>query len=463
MAIHNPAGIHPACPIATNPSTRSHSHSPGIVDQSTSTLAVHSHQSSFSSAANTICAGPTFALVASVIALGAQVDGIDSHIGRLEDTIHLNFATILTQIDSLQSSHHPPSTSTSLAAITSQPLSLTPVQTGLVFMDGQVRITKESSEQCSSSFAKAIPNIWVLAQVWLVYTAIHIQHTQDLDLNDTLLAYLEILIKFDHIYWWKGVTKYHLAICHQHFGMGVTQEWAHSDTTLQGRILLTNFRTPTVPSSSTPSSKPGAKPPRPGCTTVNPPPVKICSTPPAHPNTTCKLLIFDRSDTPTTVGSLKLEHWAPFLDLYPDQDFTNQLRGALCHGTLLGYSGPLHDNARLEVLNLPMDLDDELHLPGAHLPSVNNGIHHLFVSIHYKNLDTVIDFICKHQGASLWKADLKDTFRHVIVAEGNARLMGIQFDRLYYQEYALAFNGRSSPFLFNLFTKFLHWVMSFAL
>ncbi|KAJ1023979.1 hypothetical protein NDA13_004810 [Ustilago tritici] len=100
---------------------RSHSHSPGIVNRSPSTPAARSHQSSFSSATETVCAGPTFAPAASVIALGARVDGIDSRIGRLEDTIHLNFATILTQINSLQSSRHPPSTPTSPDTVSSQP------------------------------------------------------------------------------------------------------------------------------------------------------------------------------------------------------------------------------------------------------------------------------------------------------------------------------------------------------
>ncbi|SAM83479.1 uncharacterized protein UBRO_20767 [Ustilago bromivora] len=275
-----------------------------IINRSSSTLAARSHQSSFSSATETICAGPTFAPATSVIALGARVDGIDSCISWLEDAIHLNFTTILTCIDSLQSSPHPPSNPTSLATVTSQPplpevisqvvsntlkpecLILlcnpeshiskeTPAQAGLVFMDGQVRNAEESSEQCSSNFVKVIPNIWVLAQVWLVYTAIHIHHTQDLNLSNTLLAYLEILIEFNQIYSWKGVTKYHLAICCQCFGMGVTHKWAHTNTTLQGRTLLTNFQTLAVPSSSAPSSKPGAKSSHPSRTTANPPPVEI--------------------------------------------------------------------------------------------------------------------------------------------------------------------------------------------
>ncbi|SAM85601.1 uncharacterized protein UBRO_20920 [Ustilago bromivora] len=426
--------------------------------------------------------GPTLALPASLTNLQPRLLVLTNPPSLLppkplEDTIHLNFTTILTHIDSLQSSPHPPSTPTSLAAVTSQPpLPETPAQAGLVFTDGQVRITEESSEQRSLSFAKAIPNICALAQVWLIYTAICVCHTWDLNFNHAILAYLEILIKFQ-IYLWKGVAEYHLAICCQHFGMGVTHKWAHTDTTLQGQTLLTNFQTLAAPSSSAPSSKPGAKSSHPSHTTTNPPPVEIlsptttgsgpvvtllpassspgssladtmlpafsppgsslvdmllpapsssgsglpggsealchpsqhfpalpstshaplassamlvpsldffvpqgitnissdsasallvslltCPVPPAHPNTACELPIFDCSNTPATVGSLKLKHWAPFLGLYPEQDFANQLRGALRHGALLGYSGPLHHTTRLEGSNLPMDPDDKLHL-----------------------------------------------------------------------------------------------------
>ncbi|KAJ1044010.1 hypothetical protein NDA10_000784 [Ustilago hordei] len=278
-------------------------------------MATRSPRPSFSSSADTICAGPAFAPTASVITLSARIDGIDSRISRLEGTIHSSFATILTHIASLQSSSTPaaiPSRPTppgesvppsslrvfpwvpqevisQVANDTLKPERLillrnpesriskeTPAQAGLVFADGQVRIAEESSEQCSSSFAKAIPNIRALAQVWLVYTAIQVRSTQDLDLSDTLLAYLEILIEFDQIYSWKGVTEYHLAICHQCFGTGVMHEWAHSNTTLQGRTLLTNIRTPSAPSSGPPGSKLGTKSSRPGRTTTNPPPVEIC-------------------------------------------------------------------------------------------------------------------------------------------------------------------------------------------
>lgn len=74
-----------------------------------------------------------------------------------------------------------------------------------------------------------------------------------------------------------------------------------------------------------------------------------------------------------------------------------------------------------------------------------------------------MDYIHDHHSACLWMADLEDAFRHVIVADSDGRLMGIHVDGKYYQECTLAFGGRSSPFLFNLFTEFLHWLSAFAL
>ncbi|SOV02714.1 uncharacterized protein UDID_18008 [Ustilago sp. UG-2017a] len=163
--------------------------------------------------------------------------------------------------------------------------------------------------------------------------------------------------------------------------------------------------------------------------------------PQERPNTSCDLPIFDSSDSPATNSSLKLEHWSHFLDLYPDQAFAQQLRGALRHGVKLDYDGPLRHYARLEVCNLPINPEDELHLhqeidarllegrlrpvhnpasndlvcspvsvvpkphsvkrrtiyhlshprkPGSRLPSVNAGIHPSFVSIQYENLDVIV-------------------------------------------------------------------------
>ncbi|SAM82729.1 uncharacterized protein UBRO_20687 [Ustilago bromivora] len=233
-----------------------------------------------------------------------------------------------------------------------------------------------------------------------------------------------------------------------------------------------------------------------------------------RPNTLCEHPIFDATDTPVTLGTLQLCLWSAFLDLYPDQAFTSQLQGALQHGVKLGYDSPLQHDACLDVVNLPMDSNNVHHLcheietrlaegclrhvtdpvsmrlvclpvgvvpkphsdkrrtiydlshprePGTRLSSINDGINTSFVTIHYESLDMIMDFIHEHPSASLWKADLEDAFRHVIVAESDARLMGIHFDGRYYQECALMFGGCLSPFLFNLFAEFLHWLAAFTL
>lgn len=190
-----------------------------------------------------------------------------------------------------------------------------------------------------------------------------------------------------------------------------------------------------------------------------------------RPNTLCEQPIFDVSDVPVTVGTLQLCHWSQFLDLYPDHAFTTQLQGALQHGVKLGYDSPLHTSTRLDVTNLPMDTDDiqhlhheiEVHLaegylccvnnpasvqlvcspvgmvpkphsdkrctiynlshphqPGSCLLSINNSISTSFITIHYKSLDAVMDFIHNNLSTSLWKADLEDAFRHIMVVESDA-------------------------------------------
>ncbi|SAM70016.1 uncharacterized protein UBRO_20365 [Ustilago bromivora] len=74
---------------------------------------------------------------------------------------------------------------------------------------------KESSDTPRSAFVKTIPNIAALTQIWLVYITIRVHTTGNLTLNDALLAYLEHLIECDHLYQWRAVTDYHLAVCQQ--------------------------------------------------------------------------------------------------------------------------------------------------------------------------------------------------------------------------------------------------------
>ncbi|SPO29367.1 uncharacterized protein UTRI_10206 [Ustilago trichophora] len=426
--------------------------------------------------------------------------------------------------------------------------------TSLNIEGGQLRISEESAESRTSAFVKAIPSIAALAQVWLVYVAIRARHTNNWELNDALLSHLEQLIEFNQLYTWRAVADYHLAVCRLRFGTGAVIEWSHYDPQIAGRALAL----PPIPAGSTtlaliarvvhdntlvftakvdtPRAAPNSTNPAAraahnstpqvwanpstfsfACaahSSTTPARAAHSTPPPPRPNTLCERPIFDATDVPATVGTLQLRYWSQFLDLYPDQAFATQLRGALRHGVKLGYDGPLRHNARPDVNNLPMDSADVQHLrreietrmqegrlrhvanpsdvrlvcspvgvvpkphsdkrrtiyhlshprkPGARLPSVNDGIHPSFVTIRYESLDAIMEFIREHPSASLWKADLEDAFRHVIVSESDARLMGIHFDGRHYQECALAFGGRSSPFLFNLFAEFLHWLTTFAL
>ncbi|SYW83731.1 uncharacterized protein UBRO2_05287 [Ustilago bromivora] len=369
-------------------------------------------------------------------------------------------------------------------------------QSSVIVSDGQFRLAEESGEAKVSSFVKAIPNVRALTQVWIVYTSIRFSYTQDFLLAAALLSHLESIVEFDATYHWKAVAEYHLAVCRQRFGTGVVDEWGccyinlqmptppkwkfafattlapaamaaaectrrHSQASTASNSAIRARTAPnsasmarTAPNSASTHAAPAASFPLLGFFApqgiVDMAPdsaaallASLLTGPPPQerPNTSCDLPIFDSSDSPATNGSLKLEHWSHFLDLYPDQAFAQQLCGALRHGVKLDYDGPLRHYARLEVSNLPINPEDELHLhqeidarllqgrlrpvhnpasndlvcspvsvvpkphsvkrrtiyhlshprkPGSRLPSVNAGIHPSFVSIQYENLDVIV-------------------------------------------------------------------------
>ena len=107
---------------------------------------------------------------------------------------------------------------------------------------------KESSDTCTSAFVKAIPTIATLTQIWLVYIAIRVCATGNLALKEALLVYLEHLIECDHLYQWRAVTDYHLAVCRQRFGTGTIQEWSSYDPQLSSWVLYPHLKTSTFSS-----------------------------------------------------------------------------------------------------------------------------------------------------------------------------------------------------------------------
>ncbi|KAJ1027010.1 hypothetical protein NDA18_003031 [Ustilago nuda] len=244
--------------------------------------------------------------------------------------------------------------------------------TGLTLAGGQLSVVDDSSEARTFAFVKAIPSIAALAQVWLVYVAIRARHTANLELNAALLAHLEQLIEFDHLYLWRAVADYHLAVCHQCFGTATISEWASYDPQVAGRVLFQyqksahNLSRQEPNLGSSPSQPPPQRSSRPcqrpiagtaselvqTCRRFNVShlqPLQGCSPSAVLPRLHQDhqrggqeggliLLIFDEADFPASVGSLQLRVWSRFLAFYPDQAFADQLCGVLRHGAKLGVS-----------------------------------------------------------------------------------------------------------------------------
>ncbi|CDS01837.1 hypothetical protein [Sporisorium scitamineum] len=222
--------------------------------------------------------------------------------------------------------------------------------------------------------------------------------------------------------------------------------------------------------------------------------------------------LFNPDHAPARHGSMQeaLPAWSQMLAAYPDQHVAKQLLGAIQHGISVGYSGPLQQQSRFDnVKNLPMDQAGRQHVeaeiqqrlaegrlqevdPQKHqlvcspigtapkprstklrtihhlshprwpqpgqLHAVNDGIKPAFTHIKYTSLSPLMEYIRANVGCLLWKSDLVDVFRHVVVSNDDVRLLGFQFNNRYLMETSLTFGGRSSPWLFNLFAEMVHWL-----
>ena len=63
------------------------------------------------------------------------------------------------------------------------------------------------------------------------------------------------------------------------------------------------------------------------------------------------------------------------------------------------------------------------------------------------------------QGAQLVKKDITDAFRHILVAASDHWLSGFHCDGYYCIGRFLPFGLRTSPMIFDLFAKGLHWIL----
>ena len=194
-----------------------------------------------------------------------------------------------------------------------------------------------------------------------------------------------------------------------------------------------------------------------------------------------------------------LPAWGILLRHYPGSLYL-WLVLILQFGCLLGYTGPpahIHSKNLVSALldpqiitqNLEEDLLSGRVIPATQkypfissplglVPKLNGGfrlIHHLshprgssvnnYISkeashLRYTSLRKIIKMILRAgRHCIIIKKDIKDAFRNIPVAPHVQWLLGFSWGRELYQETCLSFGLATSPCIFNLFAKAIHWML----
>lgn len=238
-----------------------------------------------------------------------------------------------------------------------------------------------------------------------------------------------------------------------------------------------------------------------------------------RPNTNVEFLLYDVMSFPAAKSPLNERVWEELLRSDPG-DLGKDIQGMIRYGAKIGYEGEkLRFRSRRLEENLPMDAGAERHVEqeirnrvakGAVRPlknhehvvcsplgavpkpevngvkmyrtihhlswprrgrwevSVNEGINSAWVTLRYFSLDELLRELGKQsredpgnrRGRVLWKVDLKDAYRHVVVEENDSRLLGFFWPGVGYAcETQLSFGGKSAPFLFNLIAEGFEWIL----
>jgi hypothetical protein len=237
-------------------------------------------------------------------------------------------------------------------------------------------------------------------------------------------------------------------------------------------------------------------------------------------NTRIRMELHNAKSFPAVKSPLDEEMWWRMMEGYPGK-LRDDIRGMSRHGVKLGYelSGGLRTTWRRVEGNLPMDDDgfahvakeialrlekglilkatenDHLvtsplgavpkppvdgvkkwrtihHLSWPRLPSrgesVNSGICSEAVTLRYYDLGDWMQELGKgsrrdplnDDGRVLWKVDLREAYRHVVVDRDDARLLGYFWPgQGYLYEAQLSFGGKPAPFLFNLVAEAFEWIL----
>ena len=201
-------------------------------------------------------------------------------------------------------------------------------------------------------------------------------------------------------------------------------------------------------------------------------------------------------------GPLRVGGWSYWLRTHPDLIFVNTIAAIIRKGAKIGYRGPMlhhrnqnHQSARTAPEILTADLQKQLQhdrltrvdpqeaqqyvcsslglvpkhdggwrsihdLSFPYGNAVNDGIPQEWGALEYATYDDAVNALLQQgPGAQFVKRDLKDAFRHIPVAVSDQWLLGFYCDGCYWIDRYLPFGLRTSPFLFDLFAKALHWIL----
>ena len=228
--------------------------------------------------------------------------------------------------------------------------------------------------------------------------------------------------------------------------------------------------------------------------------------PPARPNTAPRCnMINQHISSPHVVTPLIHDAWAYFLADYPDKEFVSSLLHIIKYGANIGFQGaqaarpsknlksalwspefiqssidsllasnhvhgpfpsppldqfrcsPLGVVFRKRSISKPRLINHLSWPPGS---SVNDGISDSEATISYDAFDCAIrDLLSAGVGSLMAKLDLKDAFRHIPVRPADWHQMGFCWGGKFYYNVVLAFGLRSAPYIFNLFSEALHWII----
>ena len=101
-----------------------------------------------------------------------------------------------------------------------------------------------------------------------------------------------------------------------------------------------------------------------------------------------------------------------------------------------------------------------LSLPKSGVTSINYSISKEDHSLQYITTDNAIERILRHgRGCFLPKTDIESAFRLIPLKPFDYELFGMFWDGKYYYDKVLPFGLRSAPFLFNMLSDAVEWIL----